>query len=125
MKKGDIIALILIAVAIISAFLITNLLNKEKSPDFVEITVDGKLYDKLDLRQQDLKKTIKIQQDDGKINIIEIETGRARVKEANCPDEVCVNTGWIDSPGETVVCLPNKVVIKIIGESEDIDGISY
>jgi len=42
-----------------------------------------------------------------------VEKGRIRFKEADCPDHICVKTGWLQEPGDTAVCLPNRAVISI------------
>ncbi len=49
-------------------------------------------------------------------NILKIEKGCADIIEASCPDGVCVEHRAIKYEGETIVCLPNKVVIRIDGE---------
>ncbi len=46
-------------------------------------------------------------------SIIEISEGRVHMVDSACPDKLCVRTGWISRPGESIVCLPNKVVIEI------------
>lgn len=51
----------------------------------------------------------------GERNLILIEPGRISVKEASCPDQVCVHTGTIDSGLLPITCLPNKVLIRIEG----------
>ena len=43
--------------------------------------------------------------------IIEIKGKKVRVKDADCPNKLCVKQGWIDSG--SIICLPNKVVIMI------------
>lgn len=53
-------------------------------------------------------------------NILVIESGTARVADASCPDELCVRTGKISKTGEKIVCLPNKVMVEVIGAGEDI-----
>ena len=58
-------------------------------------------------------------------NRILVERGRIRFSEANCPDLVCVRTGWISRPGETAVCLPNRVSIRIEGERKGVDDIAF
>ena len=50
---------------------------------------------------------------DGK-NTVVTESGRAYMREADCPDRLCVKTGRIRSVGERIICLPNKVVIEVI-----------
>ena len=51
-------------------------------------------------------------------NTIEVRDDRIRMKSATCLDQVCVNFGFISKPGETIVCLPHKVLIEI----QTIDG---
>lgn len=46
-------------------------------------------------------------------NVVEIAPGKVRVREADCPDQVCVNQGWITTSGAPIVCLPNRLVIRI------------
>lgn len=62
-------------------------------------------------------------------NTIQVEPGRIRVSHADCPDQVCVNMGWLTTEGGMpIVCLPNKLVIRIedaapaVGGAE-IDGV--
>lgn len=45
--------------------------------------------------------------------LIQIKEGRIRVRESDCPRQICVNTGWIQYPGESVVCVPYKVLIEV------------
>jgi len=52
---------------------------------------------------------------------IEVNNGKIRFLSAECPDQVCVNTGWIDRPGQIAVCLPAGVIIKIEGVQTDLD----
>lgn len=49
------------------------------------------------------------------------EKGRIRFDASDCPDKVCVYTGWITRQGSTAVCLPNKVIIKIESSHNDVD----
>ncbi|MBM2839917.1 MAG: hypothetical protein HW412_445 [Bacteroidetes bacterium] len=45
---------------------------------------------------------------------IEIRGGRVAVTEAECPNHVCVRTGWRSRGGDVIVCVPNKVVVRIL-----------
>lgn len=51
---------------------------------------------------------------------IEINSGKVRVKDSSCPLKICVREGWIDSSGGEIICVPNRVVVKV-GEGKDID----
>ncbi|MDD3244152.1 MAG: NusG domain II-containing protein [Eubacteriales bacterium] len=55
---------------------------------------------------------------------VEVKDGRARVCASDCPDQVCVRTGWISRPGQTAVCLPNRLVVRVSGGEEALDGVT-
>lgn len=48
-------------------------------------------------------------------NVVEVRDGRVRVREADCPNQDCVNQGWIDAAGEQIVCLPHHLVVQVVG----------
>lgn len=86
----------------------------------IVITVDGKEYGTYSLLEE---QTITIGEGDT-INIIEIKGGKAYMKEASCPDQLCVDQNEISFDKESIICLPNKVVITVISDVEsDVDGI--
>ncbi len=53
----------------------------------------------------------------GGTNLLIIEDGSARIEEASCPDGVCIHTGRVRRDGQSIVCLPNQVVVEIISET--------
>ena len=55
--------------------------------------------------------------EDGSYNAVTIKDGKIAVTEANCPDQYCVKQGFCNS-GEQIVCLPHRLVISFLGESE-------
>jgi len=57
---------------------------------------------------------------------IEIEDNRVRVADSPCRKKICVDTDWIDKPYQTIVCAPNRVVIRLISSNgeEELDGIT-
>lgn len=62
---------------------------------------------------------------DGGRNTLVIEEGSAHVTDASCPDRLCEKQGRISANGETVVCLPNRVVITVQGgEGTALDGLA-
>jgi len=56
----------------------------------------------------------------GGTNILVIKNGMAYMKHADCPDKLCVNTGKICRTSEKIVCLPNRVMVEVIGADEEI-----
>ena len=53
-------------------------------------------------------------------NVIEIAEGGVRMKEADCPDQICVSRGLIRKSGQSIVCLPHRLVIRLeqLGDQE-------
>ncbi|MBC1605118.1 hypothetical protein HCJ39_10365 [Listeria rocourtiae] len=90
------------------------------------IKVDGKEYKRVDLTGHKGVDTFKVLADDGDYNEIEVKDEQIRISAANCNDQVCVRVGAIGKLGQTIVCLPHKVVIEVqssTGETEPDDGI--
>lgn len=56
-------------------------------------------------------------------NMIVLSGKTARMASADCHDQVCVRTGTLTRAGQVEVCLPNRVVLKIVGETGEIDAI--
>ncbi len=50
--------------------------------------------------------------------IVEIKNKKVRVVKSTCPNKICVKTGWISKKGETIACVPNNIIIKIVGNTE-------
>lgn len=87
-----------------------------------EITVKGKVYKELKLSKE--KQQIIIETELGK-NIVNIHDKGIEIIDASCHDHICQKSGFINKPGKMIVCLPNKVSIKIKGNlGEDIDAVS-
>jgi len=61
------------------------------------------------------------------ISIIEAHNGRVRLKEApeEDPAKICEKTGWIDKPGPSIICVPNKISIWIERSDSELDAISW
>ena len=54
-------------------------------------------------------------------NVITVKDGRIAITESTCPGEDCVHSGWIRSPGRIIVCLPNRLEIRLEGEAAEGD----
>ncbi len=62
---------------------------------------------------------------DGHLTVV-IEDGSVRIEDSDCPDRFCVRTGASRSPGEMLVCLPNQIVVRIVGTGEtEVDAVVY
>ncbi|MDO5403806.1 MAG: NusG domain II-containing protein [Eubacteriales bacterium] len=116
-KDGLLIGTILI-VCLISYVLIQFVVKKDGN--LVLIKVDGAIKYQLKI---DEDKQLKVSGYNGGENIIVIKDGAVRMSDADCPDKLCVNMGSISRTGETIVCLPHRVVVEIAGNQSDIDSV--
>lgn len=60
------------------------------------------------------------------MNRITVEHGRICVERGDCPDQICVHQGWISNSAAPIVCLPNKLVIRVEGaapQAAEIDSV--
>lgn len=89
----------------------------------VSIYQNGELLRTIDLSAVEEPYTFTVDGPAG-TNTIQVEPGRIRVSHADCPDQVCVNQGWISNGVVPIVCLPNSLVIQIEGGDADIDGVA-
>lgn len=77
--------------------------------DTVRVTVGGELYGEYPLSQDT---TVEIRNGEN-LNLLIIEGGKARVETASCPDGICVSHKPISRDGESIICLPNEVVVSV------------
>jgi hypothetical protein len=87
-----------------------------------EIWVDGKLYRSVPLKAG-YSEEIRIEIDDG-YDVIEVDGKRIRAREADCPTQECILTGWIERAPQQIVCLPYRIVIKVISSGSAMDAIA-
>jgi len=84
--------------------------------DVVRVTVNGELYAEYSL-SENISEDIRTGENS---NFLIIKDGRAYIESASCPDGICVNHHPIFRDGESIVCLPNKVVVTVtIGDESD------
>ncbi len=114
-KRDIILCIVLIAVGITCWLVMWFVLPAGNTAD---VYIDGKLVQTIDMTVDD---AYEFSTDRGS-NTVAVESGKIRVSDADCPDKVCVDMGWKSRRGETLTCLPHKLVIEIQGGGErDID----
>ena len=114
--RNDIILVAAIAVIGATALLLFNLFKTEGS--YAVVKIDGVETARYSLLED--TEVLITAGDTGEFqNLLVIENGKAYVKEANCADKICVNTRAASYSGETIVCLPHKVVIEIVASSDE------
>ncbi len=120
-KKGDIF--IYLILFFIFLFLGKNILKKNKIENKkVEIYVNSKLVYVHKLITDE--KILFIDTEIGGINI-QFKDKKVRVLTSNSPKKIAVKQGWIKNSGEIILGIPDKLVIKIIGEGEGEGELDY
>lgn len=90
------------------------------------IYLQGKLYTTIDLSTVTAPYTFTIETPDGGSNTISVKSGAIAVVDADCPDRLCVLTGYTDSSLLPIICLPHGLIIRLETDSETSpDIISY
>ena len=110
---ADIILVGVLLIVSLSVFLIFSLTKEEGTT--VVVSVDGEKVAEYPLS---VDSTYSL---NAGTNILVVENGKAYVSYASCPDGLCMHQGSISMVGEQIVCLPNKIMIEIIGEGEGLD----
>mgnify|MGYP005791961367 CR=1 FL=1 len=117
---------VLIVAAVLAVSLLAAAVVRLASPggSVAEITVDGQVVERIDLDRVTEGYTFTVEDEWGS-NTIQVEPGRIRVLEADCPDQVCVRQGWISDEVTPIVCLPHRLVIQVSGGTDaGVDALS-
>lgn len=111
-KKRDIVLAAVLLILGITGVLIVK--YGLKSGNTADVYIDDKLVQTIDLSVDD---EYTFQTDKGS-NTVEVRNGAVSMKSADCPDKVCVRMGTKNRNGETITCLPHKLVIEVHGGQE-------
>ena len=120
-RLDKLIFCVLIAFSVLSV-LFTNIIFAKKAADEVIIEINGAEYGRYPLYEKNVK-ILDVKTEFG-YNKIEILNGKVCISDTDCPDRLEVKSGFIDSAGEMLVCLPNRVVVRLSGE-KDVDKVAY
>lgn len=117
--RADVVLVGVFAAVCLAAFFLFFLRGEGAS---VVVTRDGEVIGRYRLSED---RTVEIADASGRVtNVLVIAGGRADMTEADCPDRLCVRQRAIQRAGESLVCLPNRVVVTVEGGKEELDGIA-
>lgn len=116
MKKRDFVLIGSILAVALALLLVVELTRQEGA--YVLIRVDGQECGKYYLSETGTYEL------NGGTNILVIENGVAYLKDANCPDKLCVHQGKISMTNQVITCLPNKLTVTVYGAQESVDLVS-
>ena len=103
------------AVAALAAAVFFLLLPAKTPAASVEIYQNGVLVQRLSLNE-DASFCIEREYS----NVITVRDGKVAVTESSCPGGDCKNCGWLGTAG-SIVCLPNRVEVRLVGAAADVD----
>ena len=109
--RWDIIVISLLLLIVILLFAVIAMTRR--SGNFVSVEIDG-----VTVAQYQLSAEGEFSLNGG-TNTLVIRDGAAYIKDSNCPDHTCENTGKIRYVGQTIVCLPNRLTVTVRGEQTD------
>lgn len=116
-RKADLVlALLLIVIGLIASY---TLSVGSEAGQMVYIFTDGKQYASYSLSED---RTIEIDQNDH-INKITIKDGQVSMTFSDCSGQDCIRQGKISKTSQSIVCLPNKIVVEIRGGDSQYDAV--
>lgn len=121
-KKLDIIIILfLIILSFVPYLIFAKTLSKDYSSTYANIKVSGDVYDNIPLSFFKGEKTLVVKTNHGN-NTISIKDNTIKIIEADCRDDLCIKQGVISKVGQTIVCLPNELIIEIKGDESNSDS---
>lgn len=120
-RWGDLLIFIIIAIIIVGMFISGTKVDADIIR-IAEIYLNNEIVYEINLSE--IVEETRYPLLDGDVIII-AKKDMIRFETSDCPDLVCVNTGWISKPGQIAVCLPNRILIKISGESSEVDVVIH
>lgn len=120
--KKDIILISGILLTAALLWLIPLFMNKE-TPAVVKVIQDGQVTGVYPLSED---RTEYISYGEENYNLLFISNGEASISDADCPDGLCIRSRNISRSGESIICLPHKLVIQIESKEEsELDAVTY
>jgi len=124
MTKTDKIVIVIILVFAAVFYAVFNGMLFENNPEKVVISVDGSEYASYRLSEISGTKTVRVETEFG-VNVVEITNSGVQVVEASCPDKLDVHSGRITKSGQMIVCLPNRLTVKLDEKNSKVDKVTY
>lgn len=106
--RNDII--LILAIVLVSAVVLTVYSASKREGDYVVVSLNGAESARYSLQENGSWDILS--EPDG-VNTLVIKDGEAYIEYANCPDGVCVSHRKISKDGESIICLPHKMVVYI------------
>lgn len=117
-KKNDLMLAMGVILSAMIIFLIRTYIGTESS-GYVTVRQDGEILATYDLLEEGTYEL------NGGTNTIVIKDGKVDMVEANCPDHLCVHQKAISKNKESIICLPNQLIVQIVSQDEaELDAVT-
>ena len=110
MKKGDYIVISLLLTLFIVMSVKINSSYIDTDDKYVSVQVNGEEIKQITISEE--LKTYPIRTSFG-LNVLQIKNKKVKIIEASCPDKIDVKFGEIDKVGQSIICMPNRLIIQI------------
>lgn len=118
--KTDIFIIAIIVAVIIVSFVIKGFSRENL---VAEVYFDGEIIEKVNLSAKEEKEILT---GENNKTVIIAKDGEIYFSSSCCEDEICVKSGKLNKNGDFASCLPEKVVVKVVGEKEkNVDAVVY
>lgn len=122
MEKMKADVAVIAGVFLVAALFFCMIYFKDTVGAEVMIVQNGKVVECYSLLEDN---TVPVMDEEGGFNLVLISNGTVRVCDADCPDKLCVKQKAISKGGESIICLPHKLVVQIMSKEEsDLDAVT-
>ena len=122
--RADRFIIVFFLLGAVFALIFLNLAVYSVEPSAIVISVDGREFARYTPDELGEPRQVEVRSEYG-YNLVEVSSEGARVLEASCPDKSDVHSGMISKSNQVIICAPNRVSIRIVGGSDDVDGVAY
>lgn len=119
-RKGDVFLIAALLLLALGLFLWFTVLPAQARATAV-VEIDGNEVARYELSRQTEEQIVEL---GGDYRVqLRLAPGEIAFYHSDCPDQTCVRTGTLRTPGQVAVCLPARVSVRIVGE-EQYDGMT-
>lgn len=121
-RIGDVFVYIFIILLVGLSFIGLKTMGNHEGKLMVQVELDGSIIESVEMPGVETERTareIRIDAVDGGYNIVKISADGVEIMDADCPDRLCVYSPSIKNPGQSIVCIPHKLIVRIIGQGTE------
>lgn len=114
LKVGDVVVVVLVVAAAVASMMMLTRARAGEKGSLAVVEVNGRQVKQYVLSSGQPARRFTVSGWNGP-STFEIKDGRVHMLASDCRDKICIGEGWADSPGDAIICLPNRVVIRVAG----------